>query len=254
MNFIGWATAAAVATTATTAIAQPLPREAAMRPPIAEVSDLDGPYAAVPPPRLRRPLPERGYAPEADLAEVLAPSEIAAIARDAGFEPLGIPRQRGLVYTLAAINPDGDDGRLVIDARSGRLVRFMPALQMGDAMEEVTVASYGRIQGLPRFVERNPPRPPRPVTHLATRHSATPLPRPAPQPPVGAKAATAGTDAPKPGLDQPSATSDAAKRETAAAQPRPSAVPSAAGPAPAEAKPSGEIKPTEAMPPVQGLE
>jgi hypothetical protein len=260
MKLIGWATAAGVAAATTGAMAQPLPPDVIVRPPIAEVSDLDGPYAAMPPPRLRRPMPERGYAPEAYLPDVLSPGEVAAIARDEGFEPLGIPRQRGLVYTLAVINPDGDDGRLVVDARSGRLVRFMPAWQMGDTMEQVTVASYGRIQGLPRFSERNPPRPPRPIAHFASRTPTTPLPRPSPQHPVGTKAAKAATtsakDVVKPSLDQAndSAKPDGSQQTTAAVQSRPTAVPSAAGPAPTEAKPLTGIKPTEAMPPVQGLE
>ena len=35
--------------------------------------------------------------------------------------PLGSPRPRGAVLHLAAINPDGDDGRLVVDGRSGRM-------------------------------------------------------------------------------------------------------------------------------------
>lgn len=193
---------------------------------------------------------------------MLSPDEVTRAARAEGFSPLGYPRQRGVVYTMAAINPDGDDGRLVIDARSGRLVRFMPAWQMGDRMEEVTVASYGRIQGLPRFVETNPPRPPKPVARVANRNAATPIPRPAPQHPAGDKAAKAAGDAAakdgsKPMLDQ--ARQDAGKdtkQDTAAVQSPTSAIPSAAGPSPVRAKPSSSatIRPTEAMPPVQGLE
>ena len=49
-----------------------------------------------------------------------------------GFSPLGIPRQRGFVYTIAVIDRGGEDGRLVIDARTGRIIRFMPAHRMGD--------------------------------------------------------------------------------------------------------------------------
>ncbi len=259
----GWAMAGALAAAVTAAGAQPLPRIAGA-PVVTHVSDIDEPYAALPPPRLRRVLPDEDYAPE-----VLSPREIADLARDAGFEPLGVPYQRGLVYTLSALNPDGDDGRLVVDARSGRILRFMPAWQMGDTMETVTVASYGRIQGLPRFIERNPPRPPRAVGRLASRTPATPLPRPSPQQstkgPSPAAASTAATavapakDTAKPATDaakvEPgTAKPDAAPKQEAAVTQKPAAAPATAQ---AEAKPAPAgptVQPTEPMPPVQGLE
>ncbi|MGX7743887.1 hypothetical protein [Rhodopseudomonas parapalustris] len=260
MKFKRWMMSAGLAATAaTTAMADPLPAGGDARPPITKVSDIQGSYAAMPPPPPRREV--RRMALPAEGLDVLSPDAVTRAARAEGFAPLGYPRQRGLVYTMAVINPDGDDGRLVIDARTGRLVRFMPAWQMGDRMEEVTVASYGRIQGLPRFIERNPPRPPKPVARLASRPTATPLPRPAPQHPAGDRAAKAvgadvAKDASKPVLDQ--AKQDAAKntkQDTAAVQTQPSAVPSAAGPSRVQAKPSSAtIRPTEAMPPVQGLE
>ena len=51
--------------------------------------------------------------------------------RDNGFSPLGIPRLRGFVYTIAVIDRGGEDGRLIIDARNGRIIRFLPAYRMG---------------------------------------------------------------------------------------------------------------------------
>ncbi|NEW85718.1 hypothetical protein DU475_00375 [Rhodopseudomonas sp. WA056] len=258
MKFKGWVMSAGLAATAaTTAMADPLPAGGAARPPVTSVSDIQGSYAAMPPP-LRRET--RHAAPPVDALDVLSPDAVTRAARAEGFAPLGYPRQRGLVYTMAVINPDGDDGRLVIDARTGRLIRFMPAWQMGDRMEEVTVASYGRIQGLPRFIERNPPRPPKPVARVAARNPATPLPRPSPQHPAGEKAAkAAGADAAKDGskpvLDQ--AKQDGArapKQDTATVQTSPAVTPSAAGPAPAQAKSSATILPTEPLPPVQTLE
>ncbi|MFC0241040.1 hypothetical protein [Rhodopseudomonas telluris] len=275
MHFIGWTisgwTIAVGLTAATTAtMAQPVPRGAGA-PAVTRISDIDEPYAALPPPpRFRHAIPDDGYVPD-----VLSPREIADMARDGGFEPLGVPFQRGLVYTMSALNPDGDDGRLVVDARSGRILRFMPAWQMGDAMETVTVASYGRIQGLPRFIEHNPPRPPRAVGRVASRTPTTPLPRPSPQqstkgpsPAAASTAATAvtpakdvskpATDSAKvtPGNTEPAKIDAAPKQEAAVAQTKPSAAPS---PAPLEAKPAPAgpaptIQPTEAMPPVQGLE
>ena len=56
--------------------------------------------------------------------------------RENGFSPLGVPQQRGLFYTIAVIDRRGDDGRLVIDARNGRIVRFMPAYRMGDNFDD----------------------------------------------------------------------------------------------------------------------
>ncbi|NEW94644.1 hypothetical protein [Rhodopseudomonas sp. BR0M22] len=259
MKFKGWVMSAGLAATAaTTAMADPLPAGGDARPPATRVSDVQGSYAAMPPPPPRREV--RRIAPPAEGLDVLSPDAVTRAARAEGFAPLGYPRQRGLVYTMAAINPDGDDGRLVIDARTGRLVRFMPAWQMGDRMEEVTVASYGRIQGLPHFIERNPPRPPKPVARLASRATATPLPRPTPQHPAGDKAAKAieadtAKDGSKPALDQGGQTgAKEAKQDTAAVQSAPNAVPSAAGPSPVQAKPSVTIRATEPMPPVQGLE
>ncbi len=46
--------------------------------------------------------------------------------RDNGFSPLGAPQQRGLFYTIAVLDRGGGEGRLVIDARDGRIVRFVP--------------------------------------------------------------------------------------------------------------------------------
>ena len=90
------------------------------------VSDVGGPYAAMPP-----EAPPPGYGPSYG-PRLLPPSEVYTIVRESGFSPLGIPQQRGLVYTISVIDRGGDDGRLVIDARSGRIIRFMPAYRMGD--------------------------------------------------------------------------------------------------------------------------
>ena len=42
------------------------------------------------------------------------------------------PQLRGYVYAIAVVDRRGDDGRLVIDARNGRILRFVPAYRMGD--------------------------------------------------------------------------------------------------------------------------
>ena len=81
--------------------------------------------------------------------------------RDYGYAPLGAPRQRGNVYSIAVIDPRGEEGRLVIDARNGRIVRFVP--------------SYAVSYGAPFGDTRRVPRPPASVPHVASR--TVPLPK-----------------------------------------------------------------------------
>src|SRR5450631_1173102 len=129
----GWVMAAGLVVSATAANAQVLaPYEMGRRPYFA-VSDVAGPYAGMPP-----EAPVARYGPM-----LLPPTEVYAIVRESGFSPLGIPHQRGLVYTIAVIDRGGDDGRLVIDARTGRILRFMPAYRMGDNFNEDLTAPYG---------------------------------------------------------------------------------------------------------------
>jgi hypothetical protein len=119
----GWVMSAGLVLTAAAANAQaPAPHELG-DPAYRVVSDIDGPYAAMPP---DAPVPPR-YGPA-----LLPPPEVYTVLRENGFSPLGIPRLRGLVYTIAVVDRRGDDGRLVIDARNGRIIRFMPAYRMGD--------------------------------------------------------------------------------------------------------------------------
>jgi len=131
------------------------------------VSDFDGPYA---PPEGAPPPPPRygsgyGYGERGEGPALLPATEVYAVLRDNGFSPLGIPRLRGSVYTIAVIDPRGDDGRLVIDARDGRIIRFMPAADaygMAPAYEEPSVAPYRPQSALPppTMVRGGPPRPP----------------------------------------------------------------------------------------------
>jgi hypothetical protein len=175
---------------------------------ILPVSDFGGrgPYAAMPPGQPPWP----GYGPP-----LLAPAEVAAIVRDRGFAPLGNPQQRGIVYTISAINPAGDDGKLVIDARSGRIIRFLPAYRMGDRFNEDLDIAYGPVGPLPPIPSsyRRAPRPPLPIPHVARRSAAPP--------------------------------SKAAPQQSAQA---PVVTP------PVEARPPVQIQPTQEMPKAQGLD
>jgi len=137
------------------------------------VSDFGGPYAAMPPDVPAPPYdppPRYGYGPS-----LLPPTEVYTVLRENGFSPLGIPRLRGNVYTIAAIDRRGDDGRLVIDARSGRIIRFVPAYGIGPASDEDMAAPYGPRSALPPpTIVRGVPRPPAPVPHVASRSVPVP--------------------------------------------------------------------------------
>jgi hypothetical protein len=220
---MGWAAAAGLIFAAGPANAQVLAPYGIERSPLTKVSDVGtpGPYAAMPP-----EAPGPGYGPR-----LLPPMEVYTIVRESGFSPLGIPQQRGLVYTISVIDRGGDDGRLVIDARSGRIIRFMPAYRMGDNFNDDLNAAYGPVGPLPPPVNTNyrrVPRPPLPVPHVA-RRSAT-------------KAAPAAAKPVAPPAQQSAATAKPAEAQTAAS--------STVG----VAKPSVQLQPTQEMPKAQGLE
>jgi hypothetical protein len=251
--FTGWAVSAGLVLAAGAANAQmPTPNEIGA-PRYLAVSDFDspygggrsggGPYAAMPP-----EAPGPGYGPA-----LMPPLEVYTILRENGFSPLGIPHQRGLFYTIAAIDRRGDDGRLVIDARNGRIVRFMPAYRMGDNFNE---DMYGPVGPLPPIGNmRGVPRPPAPVPapRMASRTPPVPLPKASP-PHAGEIKPLADKSADKPAIDKPAGTEPA--QQSAAVQARPAdtpAPPQAAVPIVA-AKPAATIQPTQEMPKVQGLE
>ena len=167
--------------------------------------DLGGSYAAIPP------------------DEILPPGAIKDSLRAAGFAPVGTPRLQGRQYRVGAISADGEEGRVMVDGRSGKILRFIPAS-----------ADYGLLQRpVPRFREAGPiPRPPRSIPQLASR-TAAPLPL---ERPVAAPAAP------------PPAPAARAADPVVAAKPAPTPPPAP------EAKPAPTIAPTEPMPPVQGLD
>src|SRR3982074_3013598 len=108
-------------------------------PPYAVASDVEGPDAATP-----RDSAAQRYGPI-----LLPPQEVYTLVRDSGFSPLGIPQQRGFVYTISVIDRGGDDGRLVIDARTGRILRFIPAHRMGDNFNDDVTGTYSPAGPLP---------------------------------------------------------------------------------------------------------
>jgi hypothetical protein len=105
---MGWAILAGLAV-APVAFAQVSAPPHSGGPPYTAISDFDGPYAAMPEPVL---VPRYG-------PSLLPTREVYTVLRENGFSPLGPPLLRGLIYTIAVIDRDGEDGRLVIDARTG---------------------------------------------------------------------------------------------------------------------------------------
>ncbi|NVN85321.1 MAG: hypothetical protein HXX15_04445 [Rhodopseudomonas sp.] len=247
MKLIGWVLSAGLVAATTAATAQALPPYQIGMAPYRSVSDFRGPYAAMPP-EARQPR----YLADDEAPGLLPLQEVYGVLRDNGYSPLGIPRRRGAFYSIAAINLDGDDGRLVIDARDGRIVRFVPAYLVDDAAIDEVTAGYGPQVLLPRMPRiGQAPRPPRPVPHLASRSPSVPLPK-APPYAVAAPKGDAKTDV-KTGAIQSAAPIQPAPAVAAQAKTTGTAAAPSVAP-PVEAKPSPPIAPTEAMPPVQGLE
>jgi len=209
------------------------PRQAGKSPYLRQVSDFVEPYVALP-----SQLPPPRY------ARVLLPlQEVYTVLRESGFSPLGAPRLRGNVWTIAAISRGGEDGRLFIDATSGRILNFMPA-----DYDVAPDLSYGPQAAPPR--PPMPPmraleRPPAAIPHVASR--AVPVPQPVtplpPMPKPVPPAAAARPVAPAPA------------QSTAVEPPPPVAPPAAPLPSTVgQARPVPQILPTQDMPKVQDLE
>ncbi len=266
-RFTGWVMSAGLLMAASSAQAQVLD---SVPDPIAvaggliwAVSDVDGPYyggpyAAMPPEAVG---PGYGYGPS-----LLPPHEVYTVLRDNGFLPLGAPHQRGFVYSIAVTNHRGDNGRLLIDARDGRIMRFVPDYRMSDINAAPPPVMYGprdEPPGAPRSEVPPPPSEPR----LASRTpAAVPLPKSAPSraaeakpeiKPAEIKPAEVKSEI-KPALKPaPAKPTEPPQQSAAIQQAKPAdAAPPPAAPAPtAAAKPDApQILPTEAMPKVQGLE
>jgi hypothetical protein len=246
-RFTGWAMSAGLVLAATSANAQMLapiemPIEVAGSL-VTTVSDIGGAYAEA-------ILPGEG-------PSLLPGTEVYTVVRENGFSPLGIPQQHGYFYTIAVMDRGGEDGRLVIDARDGRIVRFVPAYRVGSNYDEAVPPAYPAGAGpLPPINQaRGVPRPPASIPHVASRTPSVPLPKAMPprvaEPPVAARADTTNSDA-------KSDRGAAAPPQAMAMQTKPvelSKSPQNTAPAPIDTKPVGPtIQPTQEMPKVQGLE
>lgn len=232
-QFTGWMMSAGLVFVASAANAQGLAPYGAPR--YAVVSDFQGPYAA---------MPEAGPVGRDYGPSLLPPQEVYSVLRDNGFSPLAIPHQRGFVYTVAVIDRGGEDGQLVIDARNGRILRFMPAYRMGDNFNEQVPDPYYGPMGPPASPIRGGPRPPAPIPHLASRNpSSVPLPKASP---------------PRAGEVRPLAASPAAEpapQQSATVPAKPADASPGAATTVGQAKPDAPpMRPTQPMPKVQGLD
>jgi hypothetical protein len=256
-RFTGWAMSAGLVLAATSANAQMLapiemPIEVAGSL-VTTVSDIGGAYGAY----AEAMLPGEG-------PSLLPGTEVYTVVRENGFSPLGIPQQHGYFYTIAVMNRGGEDGRLVIDARDGRIVRFVPAYRVGSNYDEAVPPAYPAGPGpLPPINQaRGVPRPPASVPHVASRTPSVPLPRAMP-PRAGEPTVAARPDI---NSDANSNANSNAKSDRGAAPP-PQAMamqtkpvelsksPQNTAPAPIDTKPAGpQLQPTQEMPKVQGLE
>jgi hypothetical protein len=267
MRFAGWAVSA-------TLVLAALPVNAQMLAPYRGVSDFDGPYerpyAAVPP----APPPVYnyggGYGPGPAL---MPPQEVYAVLRDNGFSPLGVPHQRGFVYFIAAIDHRGESGRLVIDARNGQILRFAPSYGYGPGpyggnLEMEPMSGYGPdpalppptvIRGSPQASAQEPHQEIHQEPRVASRAVPLPTPKPAaaarPPGPAPQQSAAVETRPATPPAPAASA-SHPAQSQT---QPAPAAQASNSPPpstaTAGETRPTAPaIRPTQQMPPAQGLE
>jgi hypothetical protein len=189
-------------------------------------------YAAMPPARYERDLADNPAVP---------PYEVARMLRSTGYSLLGQVNRRGWVYTVAVLDPRGEDGRVVIDARTGAIIRFVHALDVGVRFNDELTTIYG------------PPGPPpvASVNYENRRGSLLDLRR-SPRPPVNVPKVASRTPS---ATTQPAAKPAAPPAQTASVQQK---TPEAAKPAetkPAEAAPAQlDMKPTQDMPAVQALE
>lgn len=271
--FTGWVPAAAFAAGA---LALGVTAAGAQVPGPSRVSDFGGPYVDAPyrggqyypPAEVAPPPPRYGYgygpgyapgygpppqAPGYAPAALVPPHEVYTIIREAGFSPLGIPQQRGFIYTIAVIDRGGEDGRLVIDARSGRILRFVPAWQHGARYDGAPrIAAYDPREPLPPSAHLGSgPRPPASVPKVAGRSVPVPKPSPLASKPASQAAKPAEAALAKSVSEPP--TQQAAAVQTKPADPAP-ATTATVGQAPTEAKPAPNIMPTQDMPKAQGLE
>jgi hypothetical protein len=167
---------------------------------------------------LAQPAPPPVYPSTVYSGAGLPPHEIVTIVRSTGLEPLGSPVRQGPTYALRAVDPAGEEVRVIVDAQRGRIVKVIPLMAPRYAMPLLR-PPYGRPprpmamvpEGYgpdPRMLPPGAEGPPPPNAARApgagaspdpaVQAGAPPLPRPRPK-----LASTDSSDA-KPGVAAPS--------------------------------------------------
>lgn len=82
------------------------------------------------------PFPYPGY-----YSSELPPHEVIAIVRSAGLQTIGRPERQGPNYTVKAHNRSGQEVRVIVDARMGRILKVVPLPQ------DAAAAPYDRPPG-----------------------------------------------------------------------------------------------------------
>jgi hypothetical protein len=146
-----------------------------------------------------QPVPP-GYYPAPDDGIGLPPQEVAAIVRSTGLEPLGRPMRQGPVYVSRALDPSGQEVRVIVNAQMGRVVRIVPVTMPSHGVP--VVRPPGRIVMAPDGYgpdprgpgpEGMPPAGPPQGAAAAAPPPGPPLPRPRPKLAETDQPATTGT-------------------------------------------------------------
>jgi hypothetical protein len=64
----------------------------------------------------------------------LPPHEIVTIVRSTGLDPIGRPVRQGPAYALRAVDPAGEEVRVIVNAYMGRIVKVIPLSEPRYAM------------------------------------------------------------------------------------------------------------------------
>jgi hypothetical protein len=168
----------------------------------------------------------------------LPPRAIAALLDDEGFSILSPPIRRGPAYVVAVIDPNGNDGRVTLDAFSGRIIRFRPVMGPNAMIlpDDIRDTYARRDLTPPRSIPYVPPR---------ARTSSLPSPAPGPAPRSANRAEPSQPRAAAP----PNGTAP-----RAATRPPMQTATTQGAPPPVTSKPPVTLQPTQDMPPAMGFE
>src|SRR5262249_35514219 len=72
------------------------------------------------------------------------PCGVAAIGAPTGLEPLGRPVRQGQAYAIRAVDEAGEEVRVIVDARLGRIVKVIPLMEPRYAVPLLRPPAFGR--------------------------------------------------------------------------------------------------------------